>query len=171
MIKESKENIILRSPVETDGIEIQNLVMRSKPLDQNSLYCCLLICTHFSLTSIVAENSSGIAGFISAYRIPEQSHTLFIWQVAVDSTMRKKGLAMSMIKDLLNRENLRDISFIETTVTPSNKASASFFSSLSSDLKTKCRVTEHFRSELLGSEGHEEEKLFRIGPFNIKSEK
>jgi L-2,4-diaminobutyric acid acetyltransferase len=159
------DHLQLRTPGLTDGAEIHNLVKNSHPLDLNSLYCYLLICEHFNETSVVVQHEDSIKGFISAYIHPKKDDTLFIWQVAVDSSMRKMGLAMKMAMVILGRDNARKIKFIETTVSPSNEASSRFFHSLASTLKTGLTKETFITDSMFGKEAHEEEILFRIGPF------
>jgi L-2,4-diaminobutyric acid acetyltransferase len=116
----------------------------------------------------VVQNKDSIKGFISAYVHPKKDDTLFIWQVAVDSSLRKMGLAMRMVMVILGRDAAGKIRYIETTVSPSNEPSARFFHSLASTLKTGI-VKESFITEsMFGDENHEEEILFRIGPLAAK---
>lgn len=169
MIKsdESREpfHIKLRKPDLNDGADIHNLIKNSKPLDVNSLYCYLLICGHFDETSVVVQHEGSVKGFISAYIHPKKDDTLFIWQVAVDSSLRKMGLAMRMVMVILGRDAAKKIRYIETTVSPSNKPSSEFFKSLASTLKTGLTKETFITESMFGGENHEEEILFRIGPF------
>jgi L-2,4-diaminobutyric acid acetyltransferase len=117
----------------------------------------------------VAECDSGIVGFISAYIHPGQADTLFVWQVAVSSKMRNMGIATSTLKKLLERPNLNTVSYIETTVTPSNRPSISFFSAFAEMLGSACIESVYFPEYLFGGNGHEDEILFRIGPISNPS--
>ena len=95
----------------------------------------MLVCTHFRETSVVYESSGEINGCISGYIEHNKNNTLFIWQVAVDEAERGKGIALQMMHTILGRKKLSHIEYIETTISPSNKASQKLFRSLSSDLK------------------------------------
>lgn len=163
--KNSTDHLQLRTPRLTDGAAIHTLVKNSPPLDLNSLYCYLLICEHFNETSVVVQHEDSIKGLISAYIHPKKDDTLFIWQVAVDSSMRKMGMAMKMAMVILGRNISKNIRFIETTVSPSNEASSKFFHSLASTLKTGLKKETFITETMFGKESHEEEVLFRIGPF------
>ena len=160
-------HIQLRKPSLNDGAAIYNLIKRSKPLDLNSLYCYLIICEHFNETSIVVQLESEITGFISAYIHPKKEDTLFIWQVAVDTSMRKKGLAMRMVMAILGRDVSIKIRYIETTVSPSNEPSSRFFHSLALSLRTELKQETFITESMFGDENHEDEVLYRIGPFRI----
>ena len=163
------ETIIFRKPELKDGDAIYRLIKSSRPLDLNSRYSYLLLCSHFGETCIVAESDSAIVGFISAYIHPGQADTLFVLQVAVSSKVRNRGIATSILKKLLERPNLNAVSYIETTVTPSNRPSISFFRSFAEMLGTACIESVYFPEYLFGGNGHEEEILFRIGPISNPS--
>ena len=148
-----------------DAPKIYDIIKGSKPLDLNSEYCYLILCLHFFETCVVAEWNSRIIGFISAYIQPAKKDTLFVWQVAVHQSARQKGVALKMLKHLLKRDVMMRISFVETTVTPSNQASRMMFYSLAKDLETMCVESDQFSEEMFDGDGHEREVLFRIGPF------
>lgn len=165
---EKEDTIQFIKPAPEHGAEIHRLIQNSPPLDCNSVYNYLLLCTHFSDTCICAVENDTIFGFISGYIIPDQNDTLFIWQVAVSEGARGRGIASKMIKRLLKRKNLKHIHNIETTVTPSNNASASFFRKLSKDLNTECNESPYFLEHHFGKGSHEQENLFKIGRFDIQ---
>lgn len=154
-----------RVPQLKDAAAIHDLVGRSKPLDLNSLYSYLLLCDHFRNTCIVAIHKSVIVGFISAYVPPEKPDTIFVWQVAVDGSMRNRSLATRMLQGLMSRKAFSGLKQLETTVTPSNKASMAFFRAFAEKLEAPFTTNPCYEAELFGDEGHEEELLVRIGPF------
>ncbi len=157
---------ILRQPSDRDGRPVSELVARCPPLDVNSLYANLLQCTHFSDTSVVAEDENGKpAGFVPAYRLPSLPHTLFVWQVAVDPQARGLGVGLSMLESLLERLVPRGVRFLETTISPKNAASQALF------LKLFSRYRVAFTTRLLFSGDdhfggkHDDEELYHAGPF------
>lgn len=125
----------------------------------------MLICTHFANTSIIVEDDSGIVGLISGYVIPDLPEVFFVWQVAVHSSMRGKGVALSMAKSLLLRENLKEIHYIDTTISPSNEASQKLFRRLAAELNTDVNHQPLFDKSMFGKDAHEDEDLYRIGPI------
>lgn len=158
----------LREPQATDGYALNQLVKRCPPLDTNSVYCNLLQCTDFSSTSIAAENDQGeLVGFISGYRPPARPDTLFIWQVAVDSSMRGQGLALKMLMGLTERTAADGVRWLETTISPGNTASEALFAKAFRQLgvEPETRVlfsrAEHFDGQ------HDDEVLYRAGPFSV----
>jgi len=153
-----------REPTVEDGPSIYDLINRCKPLDVNSRYLYLLQCSHFANTCAVAESDGSVQAFVSAYVRPDQPDTLFVWQVAVDASLRGQGVAGQLLVHLLARPHLNGVRHIEATVNPSNNASRSLFASLAR--KHGCDMHESmlFEERLLG-EGHEAEILLRVGPI------
>jgi L-2,4-diaminobutyric acid acetyltransferase len=154
-----------REPRIKDGRDIHSLIERSRPLDLNSLYCYLLLADHFRRTCVVAERDGHPVGFVSAYLHPSKKDTLFVWQVAVDKTVREQGIAGRMLENLVQRPELSFVSYQETTVNPSNQSSGSLFESFAKRLRAPCTTSALFSEDLFGDTGHEAEILFRIGPF------
>jgi len=161
---------ILRKPLMQDGAGICWLVKTSQPLERNSCYAYLLLCQHFSDTCVVAEQNDELVGFLSAYRPPTSPDVVFVWQVAVRQEVRGRGVASAMLTELLSRKACRDVSFLEATVSPSNRASQALFRSLARQLGTQCEEIPLFTAALFGGEAHEEEILFRIGLFRPMTE-
>jgi L-2,4-diaminobutyric acid acetyltransferase len=161
--------IMLRKPRVEDGPQIHALVDRCKPLDLNSLYSYLLLCHHFADTCVVGEKDGRIVSFVSAYQPPTQPDVLFIWQVAVDAEARGCGLAKKMLIEILGRDTASAATALETTITPSNKASFGLFESLAREHGAQVEVNTLFPSKLLSTneQDHEEEQLVRIAPLRV----
>ena len=114
---------------------------------------------------MVAEQAGKIVGYVSAYIHPGKPDTLFVWQVAVDDTVRRRGVGRAMLEEILQRKKLEEVTYLETTVTPSNRASRAMFVRLAQLYETHCDEAPCFTKELFGDQGHEEERLLRIGPL------
>jgi len=158
-------SVAYRKPRTEDGPKVWALIDECKPLDLNSLYCYLLVCTHFADTSVVAEVDGEIAGFISGYRKPAEPDVLFIWQVAVGAKARGRGVGKGMLREAVSRPFCEGVRYMETSITPSNKASWAMFESFAREREAECSKNTLFPAELFGAQGHEEEQLLRIGPF------
>jgi len=165
---ERHEHQEIGPPCANDGAEIAGLVHRCKPLDVNSTYAYLLLCTHFAKTCAVARENGALVGFISAYKKPTAEDTLFIWQVAVSRLARHRGIANRMLRELVLRPHLQNIRFIETTIGPANEASKKLFFGFSREIGSPCEIKAGFPKSLFKREKHEDEYLFRIGPLNHK---
>jgi len=157
--------ITLRAPTAEDGAAVYDLIAQCPPLDTNSMYCNLLQSCHFSDTSVAAELSQEIVGFISGYVLPKQPDTLFIWQVAVGEKARGQGLASRMLADILSRPACQQVKYLETTITPDNRASWALFESLANKLNAKLERSVMFDRQQHFAGQHETEMLVRIGPF------
>ena len=154
----------IHAPASTDGYELNRLIASSPPLDPNSIYCNLLQCSHFQGTSVCAKAGGTLAGFISGYLIPDRPDTLFVWQVVVADDFRGQDLAGRMLQALIERPACKDVQFIETTITPSNQASAALFRKFAQRIGEEAQVSEGFDEQLHFGGQHESEQLWRIGP-------
>lgn len=166
---------MLRAPNAEDAAGLHRLIAECPPLDPNSLYCNLLHCTHFSGTSVAAVCKDGqdqdqLVGFISAYIPPNQPDTLFVWQVAVAKQARGQRLAARMLDAILERPVCRDVRYVDTTITPDNKASWGLFESWARHHDAPTQSQVHFERERHFQGRHDDEYLMRIGPFEVAAE-
>lgn len=158
-------DITLRIPTDEDARSVPRLIASCPPLDQNSLYCNLLQCTHFSKTCVLAERNGEIIGWVSGYISPDDPKSIFVWQVAVDESARGLGLARQMINQILSRPVAKGVERILTTITPSNQSSWALFSSLAKSLGAPISDTPYFERDKHFDGRHETENLVTIGPF------
>ena len=157
----------LRQPTDQDGLQLHQLVSRCQPLDINSVYCNLLQCSDFADTSIAAEDADGnLVGFISGYRPPQRQDTLFVWQVAVDASMRGQGLAGRMLHALIARLHPQAVRYIETTISPDNAASQALFLRVFAQLGIEHSTRVLFARDTHFNGEHEDEVLYRTGPIS-----
>jgi len=159
------DKVEMGAPRVSDGADIHRLVAACPPLDVNSTYAYLLLCRDFSGTCVRAARGGDTVGFVSAYRPPQREDTIFVWQVAVDAACRGQGLALRMLRELLERPAVRGCRYLETTVSPSNGASMKVFYRLARELGAPVGQEELFEEADFGDEPHESEKLIRIGPI------
>lgn len=128
--KEGKAAARFRHPLKSDGQAVSRLIASCPPLDRNSLYCTLLQCTHFSRTCVLAERGGDAIGWVSGYLLPDDPHTLFIWQVAVSPAARGEGLGTSLIDALILASRRAGLRRLQTTITEPNKPSWALFRSI-----------------------------------------
>src|SRR5690606_13120639 len=103
---------------------------------------------------------------ITGYIPPQQPDTLFVWQVAVDPMMRRRGLARAMLKSMLLGDACKDVRYIDTTVTRGNDASRKLFSSFAGKLDCPLNESLLFDRHKHFLNLHDSEYLLRIGPFS-----
>jgi L-2,4-diaminobutyric acid acetyltransferase len=149
-----------RSPRTADGPTLWALA-RANGLDENSPYAYLLWTEYFGDTTVVAttEDDDTPVGFVTAFRRPDEPSTVFVWQIGVDEDHRRRGIAGSLLDELVERCGAHDL---EATVTPSNTASETLFRRFAARRDAAVTTEELFGEQLLPP-GHEAEIRFRIG--------
>jgi len=161
------DRVILRPPRRREGAALHDLVAACPPLDLNSRYAYLLLCEHHAPTSVIAELDDKMVGAITAYVPPAQPDTLFIWQVAVAAQVRGQKLGTRMLRHLLQQcMALRRLCWMETTISPGNQASENLFTRFAARHGAGCTSATLFAAEDFGASGHQEERLYKIGPLN-----
>lgn len=141
------------------------IVKDSGVLDVNSAYSYLMWGKYFSETSCVALNDNKVIGFVSGFIQPEQTDTLFVWQIAIDSDFQGKGLATQLLEELLSQLKHKNINFLEATVTPTNIPSSKLFHKIANNHNTDCTIKTCFTKEQFPDKTTEEEQTHRIGPL------
>lgn len=155
-----------RTPRFSDSDGIYRLVKRCEPLDLNSRYAYMLVAAHFNGTSVVAIHEDEVIGLVSAYIPPKRDDTLFVWQAAVDPDYRGKGLASLMLGDIFRRPAMKEIAYVETTISPSNTASLTLFTRFAEMSGAEINSSTFALAEDFGEDAHEAELLYRIGPID-----
>ncbi|HLS68239.1 MAG TPA: diaminobutyrate acetyltransferase [Kiloniellales bacterium] len=159
------EGLRFRAPSLEDGKAVQDLIASCATLDDNSLYCNFLQCTHFADTCLLVEQEQKLLGWISAYRPPREPDTLFVWQVAVCPEARGQGLAGRMVERLLARPSCRGVQRLRATITPGNTASWRLFGSIADSLEAPFSRRLWLDAEENFDGDHEDEFMITIGPF------
>lgn len=168
MHKNGTGKLSFRKPDMKDGGAVWELVRDSGKLDLNSAYSYLMLCDMFRDTCCVALHEGQTAGFVSAFRKPGDSETLFIWQIGVAAELRGRGVGNRLLKELLTREENADIRYLEATISPGNEASRQLFLRLAHELGGTCLISAYYGADLFpGTTKHDEEQLFRIGPIKL----
>ncbi len=152
----------LRPPTAEDGAEIWELIQSCKPLDENSMYCNMLQADHFADTCVVAELKGEIVGWISAYVMPNDPDTLFVWQVAVSEKARGMGLGGLMLQDITDRPVCDDVMRVQTTITSDNAASWGLFRKFGKSQNTVLEVQPYYTQTLHFQNQHKTENLVTI---------
>ncbi len=160
------DGVVVRPATVEDGAAVWRLAEASEVLDVNSPYAYLLLCDRFGDTSVVAETEGEPVGFVTGFRPPRRPEVIFVWQVAVDASMRGRGLARRMLETLVGLDGCRGVSHLETTVTPSNGPSRALFRAFARSAGADMTIAPGFGPELFPGGGHEAEELYRIGPID-----
>ncbi|AWT42359.1 MULTISPECIES: diaminobutyrate acetyltransferase [Streptomyces] len=162
-------DLLIDRPSVADGSALWRIARDSEALDLNSSYSYLLWCRDFAGTSAVARREDGQPiGFVTGYVRPERPHTLLVWQVAVDSAYRGRGLAAALLDGLTARLAAeRAITEVETTITPGNTASERLFTSFAARHGATVEREVLFDAGLFPDGPHDPEVLYRIGPLSL----
>lgn len=155
----------LRCPQIADAVQLWRLVRESPFLDPNSCYTYLLLCSDFADTCVVACDGTELGGFVTAYRPPRRPDVIFVWQIGVAASARRRGLGKRLLRHLVCIPGCRGVRFLEATVTRSNEPSRRLFEAFAADLAVPLEQRRGFRDEDFGPAGHETEELLSIGPL------
>jgi len=159
---------ILRRPTPADAPALTALVQACPPLDANTTYCYALLGDHFADTCALAAVDGRPVAFISGYRLPRRSDVLFVWQVGVHPDWRGHGLAARLLDTLATRAWWPEIAWLETTIGPSNQASARLFAGFAARRGVGIEVVPGYPLDWFPPP-HEAEPLHRVGPFHAHS--
>lgn len=152
-------------PTAEDGLKVHRLVANCPPLDGNSMYCNLLQCDHFAATSVKVERAGQLVAFTSGYIPPNQPDTLFIWQVAVSSSVRGNGLGTRMLNALIQRPCCQQVRYLHTTVTENNMPSTQLFERFARRLSAPLVKSPLYERNRHFGGTHDTEIRFAIGPL------
>ena len=155
------KNITIRAPRLEDGAKFVALVHASGTLDVNSSYLYCLLADHFSSTCAYAEVDGEPAGFVTAYRLPDDPACLFVWQITVSPVVRGCGLGLKLLDALAERSWFGEIQRVCCTISPSNQASRGLFAKWGKQFGGSWQETPYLRSEHLGA-GHEDEPMLTL---------
>lgn len=163
----AEEVIIVRPPTVEDGSAVWEFIRSCGPLDDNSMYCNLLQCSHFAETCALAvrdDEQHTPVGWISAYIPPREPRTLFVWQVAVCPSTRGSGLGTRLVQSVLARDVCAPVRRLRATITTDNKASWGLFSSIADGLGAELRQDPWLQRNGHFDGHHDTEHLVTIAP-------
>jgi L-2,4-diaminobutyric acid acetyltransferase len=94
--------------------------------------------------------------------MPDEPQTVFVWQVAVDKSAQGMGVGRKMLRHLLDRDELRDIRQLKTTITAKNQASWALFSRLARLRGGELSDEPHYKRDHHFDGEHETEHMVTI---------
>jgi GNAT superfamily N-acetyltransferase len=89
-----------------------------------------LFLDHFHATSLVAEDRSGLAGFLVGFDSPSLPDTSYVHMVGVRPDLRRTGLARGLYGRFLDRARAAGRTRARAVTSPVNLASVAFHRSL-----------------------------------------
>jgi L-2,4-diaminobutyric acid acetyltransferase len=147
-----------------DAPRVHRLVKEGDGLELNTCYAYLLLCDHFSETTLVAERDGELVGFVAAYRPPARPDTVFVWQIGIAPSARGRGIASALLDALVAAPGCGGVSHLEATVTPDNEPSRRLFESFAKRRDVGFVWSRGYPEDLFVG-NHAPEQLIRIGPF------
>ena len=147
-----------------DADAVWRLVQSTEELDKNSHYLYVLLGTYFGDTCSVARTAEGeLAGFVTGFRSPTDPDVLFVWQLAVASHLRGRGIAPLLANHVLDRQSVPAHS-VAASISPGNGASEGFFRSLADALGWDLSIQPFLNSTDVPAEAgpHNDERLFLL---------
>lgn len=161
----NRPDLVLRTPTLEDGAAVWDLIHACEPLDRNSMYCNLLQCDHFADTCVIAEMNDEVVGWVSAYIVPSDPDTLFVWQVAVSDKARGMGVAKKMLNELVSRKVCAAVQVMKTTITKDNEASWALFNGFADQTDAELDHDAHFVRDEHFDGRHATEHMVTIASF------
>jgi len=159
------DDLTIRQPSADDGLAVHALIEACPPLDVNTPYCYHLLVRHFADTCLVAELAGDLVGLITGYCLPREPDVLFVWQMAVSSKARGRGLAGRLLERLVADHLAHGGTRVQTTIGPDNTASRRVFERFADARGAAHAYTPFLSGEDCGP-GHEPEELLTIGPLS-----
>lgn len=172
MIKDSealldKDGVAVRTALASDGALLWEIARDAKGIDLNSPYAYMMLCQNFCDTSAVVEVFGQPAGFVTAYRLPKRPQVLFVWQIAVLPEFRGLGIGQRLLDGLVDLPGCATVRTMETTVTPSNRASEALFTGFAKTHGARLDIREGFASSDFPDDAPgDAERLFVIHPLH-----
>ncbi len=161
------DGVAVRGAIVDEGALLWELARDAGGIDLNSPYAYMMQCRNFHETCVVAEVFGTPAGFVTAHRVPNRPHVLFVWQVAVLPEFRGLGIGQRMLEALVERPVCTGVQKLEATVTPSNKASRALFTAFAKVRDADLKVGTGFaRDEFPDDEPQEREHLYTVHPIH-----
>lgn len=166
-LRDSSAEVAVREPTVADSTALHDLVRRIPPLAENSIYCNLLHCTHFSRTCAVAEKQGELVAFVTGYLHPQRPDTYFLWQIGVHEHGRGQGLALRMIQHILARPVCDHVVALEATASSTNQASHAMFEAVAKAEGAQLEAhSAYYPPEVFGADNTIAEDLLRIQPLS-----
>ncbi|WP_269915540.1 hypothetical protein [Acinetobacter sp. HY1485] len=160
-----ENKIIFRLAKPSDAPEIYNIVLNTPGIDNNSLYFYTIWLKEFSASNVVATRNDKIVAFLTAFRKPSDSRTLFLWQLAAVPRHGIADLGYKLSEFLIELElKNTKLKCIEATIDIDNQSIFYVLKKITNKYNGKLTKHEFLSQEYLSSntETHHEETLIKV---------
>lgn len=153
---------VLRSPEAADVDRIEDLMEEFTSRDFSSLKGDLVYNPAFRETSVVAELEGKIVGFVSAYRLPFDPETLFIWHVDVAESARDTGLSSLMLGHLMRQLSCVEVRRVQTAIPQCDERAWALFRRFARWQRSRMEIQPFITQALTPFARHEVDHLVTI---------
>jgi diaminobutyrate acetyltransferase len=118
-----------RSCTGDDTDLVVGLIASCPPLTVHTPYTYWATLTYFGDLCLLASDGGGPAAFLSALRGTRSADVAFVWQIAVRSDLRRRGIARAMLVELAAGAQKLGVEALQFSVEATNSASICTFQS------------------------------------------
>lgn len=118
---------MIRNVVPLDISPVRKLVQACVPLTLHTAVTYGVLFRHFADTCFVAEHSGKLIGYISGVRGTSHSNAIYLCQIGVVPSARRKGLAHELIDAVVVAARCLGCTALQVGIEPSNAISLSVF--------------------------------------------
>lgn len=152
----------LRQPEPEDSARIDALAGGFTSHGMSSLQGSLMSHDGFRETSVLAEQDGALIGFVSAYRLPNDPQTLFVWRVDVSETARDTGLASLMMGHLMRVQACDGVTRVQTAIKPSDESAWTLFRRFARWQRSRMDIQPFITQALTPFNQHDTEMMVTI---------
>lgn len=162
---------LLRAPKSEDASRITDL---TEDLASGEAYATqgeLMNNSAFRDTSVVAELDGEIVGFVSAYRLPYDPQTLFVWHADVAEAAQDRGFTSLMLGHLIRQEACVGVTRVQTMITSMDERAWTLFRQFARWQRSHMKIQSFITQALTLFTRHETDHLVTIllqGPKLVK---
>lgn len=153
---------VLRTPEPVDGVRIAALAEGLASGNARDIPEALVGRGAFRETSVLAELDGQLLGWISAYILPYDPQTLFIWTVEVVEADRDVGISALMLGYLMRQEACAGVTRVQTVISCDEDRPWELFRRFARWQHSRMNVQPYFTQALTPHKRHENENLVTI---------
>ena len=153
---------VLRAPVPEDGARIAALAKDFTSGKARDLPETLVGRGAFSETSVLAELDGKLLGWVSAYILPYDPQTLFIWTVEVVKVERNPELSSLMLGYLMRQEPCAGVTRVQTVISCDEDRPWTLFRRFARWQHSRMDIQPYFTQALTPHKRHENDNMVTI---------
>jgi L-2,4-diaminobutyric acid acetyltransferase len=152
----------LRAPLPEDGARIAALAEDFVSRKARNIPETLVGRGAFRETSVLAELAGKLLGWVSAYILPYDPQTLFIWAVEVVKSEQNPGLSSLMLGYLMRQEPRAGLTRVQTVISCDEDRPWALFRQFARWQHSRLDIQPYFTQALTPHKRHENDNLVTI---------